>query len=157
VEGCLGVTCVPAPAKMINNPTSPPTTPPPTTQPNPTPPVSGVGAELAAFCGRHPDATRDILLFCVCGAVGQLFIFFTIKRFGALVNTLICTTRKFFNILVSVLLVGNPLLPAQWVAVGLVFGGLIASSVAKTGGHGGQKHGGGEVKGGKGKKGAKAQ
>lgn len=98
--------------------------------------VSGVGRELLAFCARHPDASRDILLFCVCGAVGQLFIFFTIKRFGALVNTLICTTRKFFNILFSVLLVGNPLLPTQWVAVALVFGGLIASSVAKSGGHG---------------------
>ncbi|KAI8475376.1 MAG: UAA transporter [Monoraphidium minutum] len=105
--------------------------------------VTGIGASLAAFCGRHPDASRDILLFCVCGAVGQLFIFFTIKRFGALVNTLICTTRKFFNILASVLLLGNPLLPAQWGAVALVFGGLIASSLAKAGGHG---HGG---KGGK--------
>lgn len=78
---------------------------------------------------------RDILLFCVCGAVGQLFIFYTIKTFGALVNTLICTTRKFFNILFSVILNGNPLLPAQWVAVALVFGGLISSSLSKS--HGG--------------------
>jgi hypothetical protein len=48
-----------------------------------------------------------------------------------------------------VLLVGNPLLPQQWVAVGLVFTGLIAGSVVKGGGHG---HGGG-----KGAKGGKAQ
>jgi UDP-galactose transporter B1 len=61
------------------------------------------------------------------------------------VTTLLCTTRKFFNILVSVVFVGNPLLPQQWAAVALVFGGLIASSFAKGGGHG---HGG---------KGAKAQ
>lgn len=42
-----------------------------------------------------------MLLFCLCGAVGQLFIFATIKRFGSLINTLVTTTRKFFNILLS--------------------------------------------------------
>ena len=65
--------------------------------------------------------------------MGQLFIFGTIKTFGALVNTLICTTRKFFNILLSVLWNGNPLLPQQWLAVTLVFVGLLTSSIAKSG------------------------
>lgn len=74
-----------------------------------------------------------IALFCLCGAIGQLFIFGTIKRFGSLVNTLICTTRKFFNILLSVLWNGNPLLPQQWLAVLLVFAGLLTSSIAKSG------------------------
>ena len=50
-----------------------------------------------------------------------------------MVNTLICTTRKFFNILLSVLISGNPLLPQQWVAVMLVFLGLLTSSIAKRG------------------------
>lgn len=48
------------------------------------------------------QAGYDLLLFCLCGAVGQLFIFATIKQFGSLINTLITTTRKFFNILLSV-------------------------------------------------------
>eukprot|EP00879_Flechtneria_rotunda_P006396 GHRR01006720.1.p1 GENE.GHRR01006720.1~~GHRR01006720.1.p1 ORF type:complete len:369 (+),score=67.39 GHRR01006720.1:115-1107(+) len=97
--------------------------------------VSGAGRELLLFCMQHQQATWDIVLFCTCGAVGQLFIFCTIKQFGSLVNTLICTTRKFFNILGSVVLNGNPLLPQQWWAVGLVFAGLITSSVAKSGKH----------------------
>ncbi len=63
--------------------------------------------------------------------VTQLFIFFTIKTFGSLTNTLICTTRKFFNILISVIWNANPLLPAQWGAVGMVFAGLIASTLSK--------------------------
>ena len=79
-----------------------------------------------------PQAGWDIALFCLCGAVGQLFIFGTIRTFGSLVNTLICTTRKFFNILLSVLWNGNPLLPQQWLAVGLVFAGLLTSSIAKS-------------------------
>ena len=77
------------------------------------------------------QAAWDVALFCLCGAVGQLFIFATIRRFGSLANTLVCTTRKFVNILLSVLLNGNPLLPQQWAAVGLVFAGLLVSSVSK--------------------------
>ena len=50
---------------------------------------------------NNTQAGWDVLLFCLCGAVGQLFIFATIKRFGSLINTLITTTRKFFNILLS--------------------------------------------------------
>ena len=93
---------------------------------------SNAGFELHAFCSQHPAAAWDLLLFCVCGAFGQLFIFFTIRTFGSLVNTLICTTRKFFNILLSVIWNGNPLLPQQWLAVMLVFLGLLVSSLTKN-------------------------
>ncbi|KAK2080549.1 hypothetical protein QBZ16_000402 [Prototheca wickerhamii] len=79
-----------------------------------------------------PAAGYDIVLFCLCGAIGQLFIFQTIRRFGSLVNTLVTTTRKFFNILLSVIWSGNPLLPQQWAAVFMVFGGLLTSSIHKS-------------------------
>ncbi|KAK9810512.1 hypothetical protein WJX72_012024 [[Myrmecia] bisecta] len=92
---------------------------------------SSSGWKLVQFCLQHTDAAWDIALFCLCGAIGQLFIFFTIRKFGSLVNTLITTTRKFFNILLSVVWNGNPLLPQQWVAVGLVFAGLLVSAVTK--------------------------
>ncbi|KAG2501790.1 hypothetical protein HYH03_000290 [Edaphochlamys debaryana] len=97
--------------------------------------LSRTGMDLISFCTRHPDATVDILLFCLCGAVGQLFIFFTIKTFGALVTTLVCTTRKFFNILLSVVWNKNPLLPNQWMGVGMVFTGLLVQGWIK-----GKKH-----------------
>jgi UDP-galactose transporter B1 len=101
--------------------------------------VTDQGQVLLNFCMQHPDAAQDILLFCICGAVGQLFIFFTIKTFGSLINTLICTTRKFFNILISVVINVNPLLPVQWVAVSMVFCGLITSSLTKKKHHQHQK------------------
>ena len=78
------------------------------------------------------QAGYDIVLFCLCGAIGQLVIFQTIRRFGSLVNTLVTTTRKFFNILLSVIWSGNPLLPQQWAAVFMVFGGLLTSSIHKS-------------------------
>ena len=94
--------------------------------------ASSTGMDLVAFCSRHPECLWDIVLFCVCGAVGQLFIFFTIKTFGSLANTLICTTRKFFNILISVVWNQNPLLPIQWLAVVMVFTGLLTSTLSKS-------------------------
>lgn len=84
----------------------------------------GGGFEAVQFCEEHPEAAYDILMFCLCGAVGQNFIFMTISRFGALTNTTITTTRKFVSILVSALWNGNPLTYDQWGAVAMVFAGL---------------------------------
>uniref|UniRef100_M1CEL5 UDP-galactose transporter n=1 Tax=Solanum tuberosum TaxID=4113 RepID=M1CEL5_SOLTU len=82
------------------------------------------GYEAVQFCKEHPEAAWDILLYCLCGAVGQNFIFLTISRFGSLTNTTITTTRKFVSIVVSSVLSGNPLSEKQWTSVGMVFSGL---------------------------------
>ena len=82
------------------------------------------GYEAVQFCKQHPEAAWDILLYCLCGAVGQNFIFLTISRFGSLTNTTITTTRKFVSIVVSSVLSGNPLSEKQWTSVGMVFSGL---------------------------------
>ncbi|PSS13537.1 UDP-galactose/UDP-glucose transporter like [Actinidia chinensis var. chinensis] len=85
---------------------------------------SASGYEAVSFCKQHPKAAGDILLFCLCGAVGQNFIFLTISRFGSLTNTTITTTRKFVSIVVSSLWSGNPLSTKQWGSVAMVFSGL---------------------------------
>ncbi|KAJ6814244.1 UDP-galactose/UDP-glucose transporter 3-like [Iris pallida] len=82
------------------------------------------GFEAVRFCQEHPEAAWDILMYCLCGAVGQNFIFLTISRFGSLANTTITTTRKFVSIVVSSLLSGNPLSAKQWGCVVMVFSGL---------------------------------
>lgn len=84
----------------------------------------GSGFEAVQFCKQHPEAAWDILIYCLCGAVGQNFIFLTISRFGSLANTTITTTRKFVSIVVSSLLSGNPLSTKQWGCVVMVFSGL---------------------------------
>ncbi|KAI3985844.1 hypothetical protein MKX01_026630 [Papaver californicum] len=84
----------------------------------------GSGVETYQFCRNHPEAAWDIFLFCLCGAVGQNFIFLTISRFGSLANTTITTTRKFVSIVVSSLVTGNPLSGKQWGSVMMVFSGL---------------------------------
>lgn len=82
------------------------------------------GYSAVQFCKQHPEAAWDIFLYCLCGAVGQNFIFLTISRFGSLTNTTITTTRKFVSIVVSSLLSGNPLSTKQWGSVFMVFSGL---------------------------------
>lgn len=84
----------------------------------------GGGYEAVSFCKEHPEAAWDILMYCLCGAVGQNFIFLTIANFGSLANTTITTTRKFMSIVVSSLLSGNPLSFKQWGSVLMVFSGL---------------------------------
>ncbi|KAJ1691214.1 hypothetical protein LUZ63_015369 [Rhynchospora breviuscula] len=82
------------------------------------------GFEAVNFCRAHPEAAWDILVYCLCGAVGQNFIFLTISRFGSLTNTTITTTRKFMSIVVSSVVSGNPLSAKQWGSVVMVFSGL---------------------------------
>jgi solute carrier family 35 (UDP-galactose transporter), member B1 len=94
--------------------------------------ATSIGVDMIQFCAAHREAGTYLLLFCLCGAVGQLFIFFSIRRFGTLVTTIVTTTRKFFNILLSVLWLGTPLLAQQWAAVAMVFSGLLCSTIVKS-------------------------
>lgn len=52
--------------------------------------VSGV-----QFLLRHPDAARDVLLYALAGAAGQIAIFETLERFGSLtlVSITVCMPR----------------------------------------------------------------
>ncbi|KAG6531563.1 hypothetical protein ZIOFF_005377 [Zingiber officinale] len=81
--------------------------------------------EAVRFCQERPEAAWDILMYCLCGAVGQNFIFLTISQFGSLANTTIVTTRNFVSIIVSSLISGNSLSTKQWSSVVMVFSDLL--------------------------------
>ena len=93
---------------------------------------NGELARAADFARAYPECATDAVLFCLSGAMGQLFIYYTINTFGSLAVTTITTTRKFINVLISVFVLGNPLLAMQWVGVGMVFTGLSASIASKA-------------------------
>jgi UDP-galactose transporter B1 len=78
----------------------------------------------ATFMREHPAVLKDIIAFSICGSIGQIFIFKTLRRFGSLVLVTITLTRKILTMLLSVVWFGHSLLFAQWVGVGLVFGGI---------------------------------
>ncbi|CAL1540345.1 unnamed protein product [Lymnaea stagnalis] len=64
--------------------------------------------DSAAFMLRHPDFIMDAVLLSICSASGQLFIFYTISQYGAVVFVIIMTVRQGFAILLSCLIYGHP-------------------------------------------------
>ncbi|KAL3823589.1 hypothetical protein ACHAXA_005570 [Cyclostephanos tholiformis] len=57
-----------------------------------------------AFISRHSEIQIHFFLFSICSTVGQLFIFYTIKNFGAVVFAIIMTARVLISIALSVTL-----------------------------------------------------
>jgi UDP-galactose transporter B1 len=83
------------------------------------------------FMQRHPAVVQDIALFALCGATGQLAIFYTLQHFGSLALVTVTLTRKMFTMLLSVLWFGHSLTRGQMMGVALVFGGISAEAVFK--------------------------
>ncbi|KAL3964461.1 hypothetical protein ACCO45_001465 [Purpureocillium lilacinum] len=78
--------------------------------------VAGSAGELGAaldFMRRYPSVWKDVLGFAACGAVGQVFIFYTLSTFSSVLLVTVTVTRKMFTMILSV-----------WLGVGLVFGGI---------------------------------
>jgi adenosine 3'-phospho 5'-phosphosulfate transporter B2 len=59
------------------------------------------------FVYRHSEIHLHFFMFSACSTLGQLFIFYTIKNFGAVVFTLIMTTRILLSIGLSCLIYGH--------------------------------------------------
>ncbi|KAG5679666.1 hypothetical protein PVAND_009221 [Polypedilum vanderplanki] len=66
--------------------------------------VQGGFTEGFAFSAEHPKFLVDCIILSISSAVGQLFIFFTIAKFGAVVFTIIMTLRQAIAILLSCLI-----------------------------------------------------
>lgn len=67
---------------------------------------------------------QDIVIFCLCACIGQIFIFALIRKFGSLVWITISVTRQLFTILLSVFLFNHPIADLQWLGIALVFVGM---------------------------------
>ena len=80
---------------------------------------------------EFPSVGRDVVLFSLCGAIGQVFIFYIIASFGSLTCVLVTVTRKFFSILLSIIIFSHAVQWWQWVGVGAVFTGLMANTIDK--------------------------
>ncbi|KAF9992802.1 UDP-galactose transporter, partial [Modicella reniformis] len=76
------------------------------------------------FCQTHPAIIQDIIMFSLCGALGQCFIFYTLEQYGSLSLVTVTVTRKLFTILLSVLAYGHQLTVIQWSMVAVVFSGI---------------------------------
>ena len=87
--------------------------------------------EAITFMRQHPAIIKDIILFALCGAIGQLAIFYTLEKFGSLVLVTITLTRKMFTMLLSVIWFNHPLALGQYIGVALVFIAISAEAMLK--------------------------
>jgi solute carrier family 35 (adenosine 3'-phospho 5'-phosphosulfate transporter), member B2 len=66
----------------------------------------------------------NIITLSLAATIGQLFIFHTIKTFGALLFATVMTTRQFLSILLSCFIYGHLLSLGQSMATLVIFGTL---------------------------------
>lgn len=95
-------------------------------------PFTGELSSAVAFCTKHPRVWIDIGLFSLCGALGQVFIFYTLQTFGSLVLVTVTVTRKMLSIIVSVVWFGHVLGMGQWLGVLMVFVGVGLEDLMKV-------------------------
>ncbi|KAK7206550.1 UAA transporter family-domain-containing protein [Myxozyma melibiosi] len=96
--------------------------------------LSPFSSELSSaidFFRDYPSVLRDIVLFAVCGAIGQVFIFYTLSKFGSLTLVTVTVTRKMMSMLLSVAWFNHSLSLGQWLGVLMVFGGVGGEALTK--------------------------
>lgn len=82
---------------------------------------SGEGLLSLAFIIKDPDAMFDNIILSVASAVGQLFIFYTIKEHGPVIFTIMMTTRQIFSLVLSCIIFAHPISILGSVGAAMVF------------------------------------
>jgi adenosine 3'-phospho 5'-phosphosulfate transporter B2 len=77
------------------------------------------------FVYKHSEIHFHFFMFSICSTIGQLFIFYTIKNFGAVVFTLIMTTRILLSIALSVLTYGHQVTGVGFLGLMLVLSAVL--------------------------------
>jgi adenosine 3'-phospho 5'-phosphosulfate transporter B2 len=78
-------------------------------------------SQSAHFLFEHPDFGKDCLVLSICSAVGQLFIYYTIGNFGAVIFVIIMTIRQALAVLLSCIFYDHPISGLGIVGVIIVF------------------------------------
>ena len=77
------------------------------------------------FMYEHSEIHVHFFMFSICSTIGQLFIFYTIKNFGAVVFTLIMTTRIILSIALSCIMYGHQVTGVGFLGLMLVVGAVL--------------------------------
>ena len=74
------------------------------------------------FAYSHPEMAFHLVGFCVSSTVGQLFIFYTVQKFGAVVFAIIMAVRILLSVLLSCIVYSHPVHELGYIGMILVFG-----------------------------------
>jgi drug/metabolite transporter (DMT)-like permease len=78
------------------------------------------GDDTIARVFADPVLLRDVTMIGVSGALGQIFIYFTISLFNCYLLTVITTTRKLFSVVLSNFSFNHKFTNIQWTGAVLV-------------------------------------
>lgn len=84
--------------------------------------LSGEIPQIVEFLWYNPSALYYNIVTAICSTTGQFAIFYTIKRFGPDVFTVIMTTRQMFSIVVSNYLFNHEMTLRSYIGATIVFG-----------------------------------
>ena len=82
--------------------------------------------ESVAFMGKYSLFVSHVVILSICSATGQLFIFYTISKFGPVTFTIIMTIRQGVAILLSCFIYKHPVSLAGVMGILVVFGAVFA-------------------------------
>lgn len=94
--------------------------------------VQGHWFPAVDFVWKHPDCLSDIMLLSTVATASQFFISYTIRTFGALIFSIIMTTRQLTSILLSCVWFTHPLSLQQILGAMVVFGSLYFKSLVNA-------------------------
>jgi solute carrier family 35 (adenosine 3'-phospho 5'-phosphosulfate transporter), member B2 len=83
------------------------------------------------FINEHSDVFNHIVWLSMASAIGQVFIFITIQKFGAFVFSLVMTTRQIIAVVLSSLLFQHSMSLQSCFGVFLVFFGVLSQQLTK--------------------------
>lgn len=78
------------------------------------------GDDTLARILNNPQLLQDCVIFALAGAMGQVFIFFTISVFDCYLVTIILTCQKFISIVYSNIRFGHQFNSMQWFGFSIV-------------------------------------
>lgn len=82
---------------------------------------SGDGLKSLIFMMADPSLSSHIFFLSLTSAIGQLFIFYTIKEFGPVTFTIMMTTRQVISLVISCLAFSHPMNVIAWAGAIIVF------------------------------------
>jgi adenosine 3'-phospho 5'-phosphosulfate transporter B2 len=83
--------------------------------------IAGEFFTSIALLLEDSNALLNMTVLSITSAVGQLFIFYTIKELGAVSLTIIMTTRQLFSLFLSCLMFSHPLSWGSFFSAAFVF------------------------------------
>ena len=84
------------------------------------------------YAYAHSEFMLHLVLFIVFSTVGQIFIFYTVKNFGAVVFSIIMSVRILLSTLISCFVYSHPITELGFVGIILVFGSIAYRIRRKT-------------------------